>query len=568
MATKNGENKKAKKKKLKKEKSHFQLTKEAHDKKHHKVKTAKPGSRSFAASLISMFITTVYFMYLSISRATMDVINCQDTDPPSGKLYMASQPLEECGVAGGLQVRVLPAALIFLVAYCIGFPLIIIIVFYIEKHQILADQLLRAHGRGMHPLSNPNYEFRQRYSRLYYQYKPTCYWWIVIIVLRKFAICFAGVALRSSATFQLCFALVVMFAAFVLQVIYHPFLGIKERGHLLRKENTTKMQYEAKRLRAMLVVQRLMDNDISGDDLAFQHQQDQQDKIRSLDTEREAIDNIIHHKHRWWNNENNIELTLLACSVLVPLAGIMFNSRYLERDGTEGTKSLITYTVIVVVSASVIYFLVVFFHAIFHSREANRISPQIYWARLRINLSLVLEKMKGRARSRARLAGGMKNVNARGKGVASVLNSKGNPIEAGHVAMMAEMMAKLESQISRLENKDDRTAHLLKEVSVRVARQEMVSKSIQNLTRAAVAQRAAKPVQESQRVSAQAPQPISAGTPAVAFVESTQVQIAPAPSAAAAVPRAQPNVIQRTQTSLNALMMSSSDESEEEDDEE
>ena len=565
MATKNGEN--TKKKKLKKEKSHFQLTKEAHDKKHHKVRTAKPGSRSFAASLISMFITTVYFMYLSISRATMDVINCQDTDPPSGKLYMASQPLEECGVAGGLQVRVLPAALIFLVAYCIGFPLIIILVFYKEKHQILADQLLRAHGRGMHPLSNPNYEFRQRYSRLYYQYKPTCYWWIVIIVLRKFAICFAGVALRSSATFQLCFALVVMFAAFVLQVIYHPFLGIKERGHLLRKENTTKMQYEAKRLRAMLVVQRLMDNDISNDDLAFQHQQDQQDKIRSLDTEREAIDNIIHHKHRWWNNENNIELTLLACSVLVPLAGIMFNSRYLERDGTEGTKSLITYTVIVVVSASVIYFLVVFFHAIFHSREANRISPQIYWARLRINMSVVLEKMKGRARSRARLAGGIKNVNSSGKGIASVLHSQGNPVEPSHVAMMAEMMAKLESQISRLENKDDRTAHLLKEVSVRVARQEMVSKSIQNLTRAAVAQRAANPVQASQPVLAQAPQPTlavtPAGTPAVAFVESTQVQIAPAPSAA--VPRAQPNVIRRTQTSLNALMMSSS---EEEDDEE
>merc|ERR1712166_892691 len=104
----------------------------------------------------------------------------------------------------------------------------------------------------------------------------------------------------------------------------------------------------------MLVVQRLMDSDIRGDDLAFEHQQNQQDKIRSLDTERDAIDLIIHRKHKWMFNENNIELTLLGASVLVPLAGIMFNSRYLERPGTEGTKSLITYTVIVVVSASVI----------------------------------------------------------------------------------------------------------------------------------------------------------------------------------------------------------------------
>lgn len=548
------------KNKLKKDKTHFQLVKEKHDKKHHKVRSAKPGSRSFLASLISMFITTVYFMYLNISRATMDVINCQDTDPPSGKYYMASQPLEECGVAGGLQLRVLPAALVFLIFYCVGFPVTVVFVFWLENKQIMSDQILRAHGRGMHPATNPNYEFRMRFSRLYYQYKPTCYWWIVVIVVRKFAICFAGVALRSSATFQLCFALVVMFSAFVLQVIYHPFLGIRERGNLLREENTKNMQHESKRLRAMLVVQQLMDKDINSDDPAFQVQRDQQEKIRSLDTEREAIDNIINHKHRWWNNENNIELTLLACSVLVPLAGIMFNSRYLEREGTESTKSLITYTVIVVVVSSVFYFIAVFSHAIFHSAEANRISAQIYWARLRINLNVVVQKMKGRAKSRARLAGGIKNVTSSQASLTSVNNTKGNPVEASHVAIMAEMMAKLESQISRLENKDDRTANILKEVSVRVARQEMVSKSIHSLQRAAVATRDAPPVRAPPPRRPPAGPP--AGPPAVAFVESTQVQIAPAPGPStivASVARTQ-NPIQRQQTSLNSLMMSSSEE--------
>ena len=421
-------------------------------------------------------------MYLSISRATMDVINCQDTDPPSGKMFMASMPLEECNVPGGLQLRVLPAALIFLVAYCIGFPIIVLVIFYRDSHIIFEDQVLRAHGRGMHPLSNTNYEFRQRFSRLYYQYKPTCYWWIIVIVLRKFAICFAGVALRNSATFQLCFALVVMFGAFVLQVVYHPFLGIRERGHLLREENTKNMAYEAKRLRAMLVVQRMLDDDIRGDDLAFQHQMAQQDKIRSLDSEREAIDLIIHRKHRWWFNENNIELTLLGASVLVPLAGIMFNSRYLERPGTETSKSVITYTVIVVVVSSVVYFIAVFTHAIFHTREANRISPQIYWARLRINLSVVVEKMKGSQMRKKQMRNGITAVKRKQKGVFGVVSAKNNPIESNHVAMMAEMMAKLESQISRLEKKEDRMHDTLREVSVRVARQEMVAKTLKKKT--------------------------------------------------------------------------------------
>jgi hypothetical protein len=428
--------------------------------------------------MISMFITTVYFMYLSITRATLDVINCLDTDPPSGKLYMASMPLEECGVAGGLQVRVLPAALVFLIFYCIGFPAVVVYIFYKKQKNIHEDQYLRAHGRGMHPISNRNYEFRQRFSRLYYQYKPNCYWWIVVIVVRKFAICFAGVALRTSATFQLCFALVVMFTAFVMQVVYQPFLGIKERGHLLTRENIKTIEHEQKRLRAMLVIQRLMDNDIQGDDLAFQTQQAQQDKIASLTTERDAIELIVHRKNKWYFNENNIELTLLGASVLVPLAGIMFNSRYLERPGTDLTKKAITYTVIVIISTSVVYFLVVVIHAVMHSTEANRISPQIYWARLRINLAQVLEKVKGRKRS-------MKRVNAvqQGLGIGAAEMQKQNNIKkhelnAEHVLMMTEMMAKMNQQMERMELKNNNVHATLKEVSVRVARSEMVSKSI------------------------------------------------------------------------------------------
>jgi len=121
---------------------------------------------------------------------------------------------------------------------------------------------------------------------------------------------------------------------------------------------------------------------------------------------------------------------------------------------------------------------VVVIHAVMHSTEANRISPQIYWARLRINLSQVLEKVKGRKRS-------MKRVNAvqKGLGIGAAEEQKQNNIKkhdlnAEHVLMMTEMMAKMNQQMERMELKNNNVHATLKEVSVRVARSEMVSKSI------------------------------------------------------------------------------------------
>merc|ERR1711871_1821417 len=101
-----------------------------------------------------MTFTMVYFLYLSISRTAFDVFNCVDTKPSTGKLYMAAQPLEECGLEGGVQKRLqLPAALV-LVFYCLGFPTLLSLVFWKRKSRIIADQSMRAHGRGDDPVSN------------------------------------------------------------------------------------------------------------------------------------------------------------------------------------------------------------------------------------------------------------------------------------------------------------------------------------------------------------------------------------------------------------------------------
>jgi hypothetical protein len=94
------------------------------------------------------------------------------------------------------------------------------------------------------PETNPYFDFRQRYSRLYYQFKvrwrkcggeepmrvlthvclvfvvlqPDYYYWILIILARKFLIAFAELMFRKNPFFQLCFILLILFVAYTLQV--------------------------------------------------------------------------------------------------------------------------------------------------------------------------------------------------------------------------------------------------------------------------------------------------------------------------------------------------------------
>ena len=90
--------------------------------KEQKKREALHNNRMSIAFIISLFVTMVYFLYLMISRAALEIFNCVPTDPPTGRFYLATEPMEECGVKGGLQQRLQPLAVIFLLFYTVGFP--------------------------------------------------------------------------------------------------------------------------------------------------------------------------------------------------------------------------------------------------------------------------------------------------------------------------------------------------------------------------------------------------------------------------------------------------------------
>jgi len=91
-------------------------------------------------------------------------------------------------------------------------------------HLVGVDEL-RAHGIGFTRATNPRaYEMREKYSTVYMHYKPEKEYWVVNVILRKALIAFSALMFRGNATFQLATILLVLFWAFVMQVLNRPFL--------------------------------------------------------------------------------------------------------------------------------------------------------------------------------------------------------------------------------------------------------------------------------------------------------------------------------------------------------
>jgi hypothetical protein len=65
---------------------------------------------------------------------------------------------EECGIKGGVQMTLLPYAIVGLVVYVVGYPVIVFASLYRYRYEMREDQLLRAMGLGTTRLTNPHGE--------------------------------------------------------------------------------------------------------------------------------------------------------------------------------------------------------------------------------------------------------------------------------------------------------------------------------------------------------------------------------------------------------------------------
>jgi hypothetical protein len=65
-------------------------------------------------------------------------------------------------------------------------------------------QTLRAIGEGTTASSNPNLWIRQRYGKLYENFRPEVTWWRLLLIFRKFLLAWATIMFNGNAMFQVC----------------------------------------------------------------------------------------------------------------------------------------------------------------------------------------------------------------------------------------------------------------------------------------------------------------------------------------------------------------------------
>jgi uncharacterized membrane protein YgcG len=218
------------------------------------------------------------------------------------------------------------------------------------------------------------------FGKLYYPYRPTKYWWALIIIWKKFFVVLFGIMFRDFPTFQMAITLFVVFLAFSAHVDNDPFMGMIEKAEIIRSEAEETILREIKKLeRAQLLVR------INGKAYyQLMH------SMRVQIDEQEAI-MAKHHNSPF--NYNTIESVFLMTSCVVVLAGIMFDSDWiLERivvPEYEIRGKVISYLVMFLVIFSVIYYVVVFVHECRAAAKRQRTSRQLMWARVKANTSKI-----------------------------------------------------------------------------------------------------------------------------------------------------------------------------------
>jgi hypothetical protein len=335
-------------------------------------------------ALISVFVIMMYIGYLSLTRMTLDVFNCGPTDPPDGQLYMSGQTDVVC-FESPVHLTLFPFALLSFGLYVAAMPVFALVLLRRNKLIVKRDQICRALAqrdsryKTMQFMTRDVWVFRRRFNRLYYLFRPgKAPYWIGAILLRKFLVAFTALMFRTTPSYQLAFALLVMFAAYVLQARNSPYMSPSDydhtvRHHLLQADiaETLGKQNDHWRIReSMLEVESRYTT--MGSTTGAWREAAVGAAMADLDEEKQLNVSFA----MFLVDYNAVESVLLGCAVLVNLAGIMFlSNRFNDPELMDYYVS--EYNQLAVVAAtlimlSVVYFLVLLAFEIFFMLNPER----------------------------------------------------------------------------------------------------------------------------------------------------------------------------------------------------
>jgi hypothetical protein len=214
-------------------------------------------------------------------------------------------------------------------------------------------------GLGDTRVTNPRaFWLRQTFRRMYYKFKPMKTYWILVVLWRKGAIALTSLLFIHNVTFQLALALLVLFVAYMLQVLHTPFMGDAEMPDIV--------DYYATNIRKA----RARGEQFRGISLEKVKRPRFKQTTRLGESASEARARLLKGAADFVYNYNTLEATLLASAVFVCLSGIMF-----ESAGTgvkfEAHKQILTFMVLLTIALSITYGVTVFLHDMFTAMEID-----------------------------------------------------------------------------------------------------------------------------------------------------------------------------------------------------
>jgi hypothetical protein len=302
---------------------------------------------SHLPGLISASLLLLYIFYLYVTKTILDVFNCVPTEPPDGRLYLAAV-FEECFLPGGAHLTLLPYAVLAVIVYTIGYPAFLAQLLWRRSEMVMEDQYLRAKGCGDSRLENPHaYEFRKTFSRVYYQFKPEYYFWILAIIVRKFCIAFTSLMFGRNVGFQMAACLMILFLAYAAQVRYSPYMSPDEHDSVIRR--LLQLSASSKlhnRLRATLA-----QVEASG------RKRGRTNKL--LATSKFTAVSALYMLAGILFNYNFVDATLLFSACIVNLCGLLYQTARPADTFYAASRDGVTGVVLTVIALSVLYWFIV-----------------------------------------------------------------------------------------------------------------------------------------------------------------------------------------------------------------
>ena len=180
----------------------------------HPTKTRSATKSRGAVVATNGCIALLDVLYLALVKKALEVHRCIDVDT---ERRLAADASVVC--SGPAYDRLVSASYYSVIVYGFGTPVLFIVILLRCRYAIIAEQAYRSQGVKLNPFST----IRRRFKRLYNKFTPECYYWSLVIMVRKGVLVFVGFYFNADPVFAASVTATTLLVAQVLQSAQHPY---------------------------------------------------------------------------------------------------------------------------------------------------------------------------------------------------------------------------------------------------------------------------------------------------------------------------------------------------------